>query len=60
MYWHGIPCEENALRNIKIKKKIEESCREYFSKYEERLTKVESELRQKKECRIGKSIMEAN
>ena len=35
-HWYCPPCEEKAMRSLKIEKEIEERCKDYFSKYERR------------------------
>ena len=60
LHWYCPPCEGKALRSIKIEKEIEERCRDYFNKYEERLVKVESELEQKTSEDQVKAMIEAS
>ena len=46
-HWYCPPCEEKALRNIKIEKEIEERCRDYFDRYEKCLSALEETITEK-------------
>lgn len=57
-HWYCPPCEEKAMRNIKIEKEIEERCRDYFEKYEERLNDLEKEIANKPDTESVKKMIE--
>ena len=54
------PCEEKAMKNLKIEKEVEERCNKYFSKYEKRLDEMESKLDKKADPDEVKALIEEN
>jgi hypothetical protein len=54
------PCEEKAMKNLKIEKEVEERCNKYFSKYEKRLDEMESKLDKKVDLDEVKALIEEN
>ena len=46
-HWFCPHCEPKAISNIKINKEIEQRCKEFFDKYEERIEKLEVEVTKK-------------
>ena len=47
LHWYCPPCEEKAVKSIRIEKEIEERCKDYFSKFEKRLNDLEEKISQK-------------
>lgn len=60
LHWYCPPCEEKAVKSIKIEKEIEERCKEYFMKYESRLEKLETTIATKVDINQVKEIIEEN
>ena len=60
LHWYCLPCEEKAMKNLKIKKEVEERCNKYFSKYEKRLDEMESKLDKKVDLDEVKALIEEN
>ena len=58
LHWYCPPCEEKAMKNLKIEKEIEERCKEYFSKYEKRLDALEQEVNKKVDVPKVKELIE--
>jgi hypothetical protein len=58
LHWYCPPCEEKAMKNLKIEKEIEERCKEYFSKYEKRLDALEHEVNKKADVPKVKELIE--
>ena len=58
LHWYCPPCEEKTMKNIKIEKEIEDRCKEFFSKYENRLEALESEVRKKVDMSTGKDMID--
>lgn len=57
LHWYCPPCEEKAMKNLKIEKEIEDRCKEYFSKYEKRLDALEQEVNEKAEVPKVKELI---
>lgn len=47
MHWYCPPCEGKAMKNIRVEQEIEERCKAYFEKYEERIAKLEESVAKK-------------
>ena len=58
LHWHCPPCEEKAMKNLKIEKEIEGRCKEYFSKYEKGLDALEQEVNKKVNVPKVKELIE--
>ena len=58
LHWYCPPCEEKTMKNIKIEKEIEDRCKEFFSKYENRLEALESEVRKKVDMSTVKDMID--
>lgn len=57
MHWYCPPCEDKAMRNLKIEKEVETRCNEYFAKVESRLNNLESKVEQKVNVEQVKDII---
>ena len=60
LHWYCPPCEEKAMKNLKIEKEVEERCNKYFSKYEKRLNEMENKLDKKVEQDEVKALIQKN
>ena len=60
LHWYCPPCEEKAMKNLKIEKEVEERCNKYFSKYEKRLDEMENKLDKKVELDEVKALIQEN
>ena len=58
LHWYCPPCEEKAMKNLKIEKEIEERCKEYISKYEKRLDALKQEVNKKADVPKVKELIE--
>ena len=58
LHWYCPPCEEKAMKNLKIEKEIEVRCKGYFSKYETRLDALEQEVNKKANVPKVKELIE--
>lgn len=58
LHWYCPPCEEKAMKNLKIEKEIEDRCKEYFSKYEKRIDTLEQEVKKKADIPKVKELIE--
>jgi hypothetical protein len=59
LHWYCPPCEEKAMKNLKIEKEVEERCNKYFSKYEKRLDEMENKLDKKVTLHVHPSVLNA-
>ena len=60
LHWYCPPCEEKAMKNLKIEKEVEKRCNKYFSKYEKRLDEMENKLDKKVELDEVKALIQEN
>ena len=59
LQWYCPPCEEKAMKNLKIEKEVER-CNKYFIKYEKRLDEMESKLDKKVDLDEVEALIEEN
>lgn len=58
LHWYCPPCEEKAMKNLKIEREIEDRCKAYFEKYESRLVKLEEMVAKKPDLEEVKTLVE--
>lgn len=58
LHWYCPPCEEKAMKNLKIEREVESRCKEYFAKIEARLDKIEMNLDKKADVTQVKEMIE--